>query len=120
MKFGAGGRIRTPDLLITNQLLYQLSYTSSSNSMDNDNRVFDVCQYNFFDFLLFFKGGIYLNGRNYIFPEPLPCTLCGQEIVFGEEYWICNGTVICTACLPAYARQELTFCHLIRGKEQYI
>ena len=32
MKIGAGGRIRTPDLLITNQLLYQLSYTSSSNS----------------------------------------------------------------------------------------
>ena len=30
MKFtGAGGRTRTPDLLITNQLLYQLSYTST-------------------------------------------------------------------------------------------
>jgi hypothetical protein len=27
---GAGGRIRTPDLLITNQLLYRLSYTSIS------------------------------------------------------------------------------------------
>ena len=27
---GAGGRIRTPDLLITNQLLYRLSYTSTS------------------------------------------------------------------------------------------
>ena len=27
---GAGGRTRTPDLLITNQLLYQLSYTSLS------------------------------------------------------------------------------------------
>ena len=27
-KLGAGGRIRTPDLLITNQLLYRLSYTS--------------------------------------------------------------------------------------------
>ncbi len=27
-EIGAGGRIRTPDLLITNQLLYQLSYTS--------------------------------------------------------------------------------------------
>ena len=27
---GAGGRIRTPDLLITNQLLYQLSYTSTN------------------------------------------------------------------------------------------
>ncbi|SBW09575.1 hypothetical protein KL86CLO1_12688 [uncultured Eubacteriales bacterium] len=29
-EIGAGGRIRTPDLLITNQLLYQLSYTSES------------------------------------------------------------------------------------------
>ena len=29
---GAGGRTRTPDLLITNQLLYQLSYTSVFNS----------------------------------------------------------------------------------------
>ena len=28
-KSGAGGRTRTPDLLITNQLLYQLSYTST-------------------------------------------------------------------------------------------
>ena len=28
MHVGAGGRTRTPDLLITNQLLYQLSYTS--------------------------------------------------------------------------------------------
>ena len=37
-KGGAGGRIRTPDLLITNQLLYQLSYTSSSNSMDYHSR----------------------------------------------------------------------------------
>ena len=30
-KNGAGGRTRTPDLLITNQLLYQLSYTGGSN-----------------------------------------------------------------------------------------
>ena len=29
---GAGGRTRTPDLLITNQLLYRLSYTSVSIS----------------------------------------------------------------------------------------
>ena len=29
---GAGGRTWTPDLLITNQLLYQLSYTSVSNA----------------------------------------------------------------------------------------
>ena len=31
-EIGAGGRIRTPDLLITNQLLYQLSYTSTTTS----------------------------------------------------------------------------------------
>ena len=30
LRIGAGGRTRTPDLLITNQLLYQLSYTSAS------------------------------------------------------------------------------------------
>ena len=30
-RFGAGRRTRTPDLLITNQLLYQLSYTGSSD-----------------------------------------------------------------------------------------
>ena len=30
---GAGGRTRTPDLLITNQLLYQLSYTSKSSNV---------------------------------------------------------------------------------------
>ena len=28
---GAGGRTRTPDLLITNQLLYRLSYTGVSS-----------------------------------------------------------------------------------------
>ena len=32
---GAGGRIRTPDLLITNQLLYRLSYTSKSVRLSN-------------------------------------------------------------------------------------
>ena len=29
--YGAGRRTRTPDLLITNQLLYRLSYTGASN-----------------------------------------------------------------------------------------
>ena len=33
---GAGGRIRTPDLLITNQLLYLLSYTSMESTMTLD------------------------------------------------------------------------------------
>ena len=35
IQFGAGGRIRTPDLLITNQLLYRLSYTSKSVRLSN-------------------------------------------------------------------------------------
>ena len=35
-ELGAGGRIRTPDLLITNQLLYQLSYTSKLQDQQQD------------------------------------------------------------------------------------
>ena len=52
---GAGGRTRTPDLLITNQLLYQLSYTSRPCGIDTTNRPLEynsksgsVCQHNFF------------------------------------------------------------------------
>jgi hypothetical protein len=41
---GAGGRIRTPDLLITNQLLYRLSYTSTSTGDDYHNKPDRVCQ----------------------------------------------------------------------------
>ena len=49
---GAGGRIRTPDLLITNQLLYRLSYTSKyiSNSKIDNTRQHPFCQQLFFDF----------------------------------------------------------------------
>ena len=47
----------------------------------------------------------------------LRCTLCGQEITMGEEYWACNGNCICRACLPDFARQELSPFHEIRGKE---
>ena len=42
---GAGGRIRTPDLLITNQLLYRLSYTSTASHNDKDYSIdFLKCQ----------------------------------------------------------------------------
>lgn len=47
----------------------------------------------------------------------LLCTLCGREISFGSEYWVCNGTCICDACLNEFARQELSACYQIRGKE---
>ena len=45
---GAGGRTRTPDLLITNQLLYQLSYTSIFNRLDYNSKPIGVCQHKFF------------------------------------------------------------------------
>ena len=35
---GAGGRIRTADLLITNQLLYQLSYASAARILTGMGR----------------------------------------------------------------------------------
>ena len=41
---GAGRRTRTPDLLITNQLLYQLSYTSTISNKTHFSRFFPVCQ----------------------------------------------------------------------------
>ena len=48
----------------------------------------------------------------------LYCTLCGQEIFIGEEYWACNGSRVCSDCLPDFARQELAPCHETHGKEQ--
>ena len=47
---GAGGRTRTPDLLITNQLLYQLSYTSVERSSVTRSIIPDSYQFvnNFF------------------------------------------------------------------------
>ena len=45
---GAGGRIRTPDLLITNQLLYRLSYTSGFLTRLRYYSMYrPVCQYAF-------------------------------------------------------------------------
>lgn len=49
--------------------------------------------------------------------QTLRCTLCGREITVGEEYWACNGSRVCTACLADFARQELAPCHETRGKE---
>ena len=52
-KNGAGGRTRTPDLLITNQLLYQLSYTSTL-MLEQYNTILFGCQAYFLKFLKFF------------------------------------------------------------------
>jgi len=50
--------------------------------------------------------------------DPLHCTMCGREIALGEEYWACNGNLVCVACLPDLARQELAPCHETHGKER--
>jgi hypothetical protein len=40
---GAGSRVRTDDLLITNQLLYQLSYTGVPSLQDRSNQRGSLC-----------------------------------------------------------------------------
>lgn len=47
----------------------------------------------------------------------LRCTLCGREILRGEEYWACSGHLACGECLPALARRELAPCREVRGRE---
>lgn len=37
--------------------------------------------------------------------------------MLGEEYWACNGALVCTECFPDLARQELAPCHETHGKE---
>nr|WP_325301642.1 hypothetical protein [uncultured Oscillibacter sp.] len=48
----------------------------------------------------------------------LRCTLCGREILRGEEYWACNGLLSCGACFPDLARRELAPCREILGREE--
>ena len=45
------------------------------------------------------------------------CSLCVQEMLRGEEYWICNGLCICSGCLASYARAELVPYRQICGRE---
>lgn len=49
--------------------------------------------------------------------QALRCTLCGREILRGEEYWLCSGLLACGECLPELARRELAPCREIRGRE---
>lgn len=51
-------------------------------------------------------------------PISVRCTLCGREITTGEEYWVCNGSRVCTECLPEFARGELAPCRETRGEER--
>ena len=95
---GAGGRIRTPDLLITNQLLYRLSYTSTwrlSNSKRYYNKEAEVCQVI----------------RKIFFAPPLRdcqaerpvwlCARCGGEQYRGDLGELRRGRRLCARCLMA-------------------
>ena len=59
-----------------------------------------------------------LNDTRRLERHPLLCTLCGQEIVPGEEYWYCSGNCVCRACLPSFTRAELAPYRQTRGKEE--
>ena len=55
---GAGRRTRTPDLLITNQLLYQLSYTGGSTEQAYYNTMAEKVKH-YFLYCLIFGGMVY-------------------------------------------------------------
>ena len=118
---GAGRRIRTPDLLITNQLLYQLSYTSISATewILADAASFVKPEFFIFreEWLLHFKICSPAEKRR---PYGRPCgrcSLCGCELLRGERGWYLNGQSVCADCFPAFARAELAPCETVFGME---
>ena len=120
-KNGAGGRTRTPDLLITNQLLYQLSYTSISATEWILADAAPFVKPEFFIFreegLLHFKICSPAEKRR---PYGRPCgrcSLCGCELLRGERGWYLNGQSVCADCFPAFARAELAPCETVFGME---
>ena len=50
----------------------------------------------------------------------LYCSLCGEEIPIGHEYWVCNGSCICKNCLVIYAQREFAPCRNTRGEETHL
>ena len=118
---GAGRRTRTPDLLITNQLLYQLSYTSISATEWILADAAPFVKPEFFIFreegLLHFKICSPAEKRR---PYGRPCgrcSLCGCELLRGERGWYLNGQSVCADCFPAFARAELAPCETVFGME---
>ena len=55
---GAGRRTRTPDLLITNQLLYQLSYTGGSTERAYYNTMAEKVKH-YFSYCLILNEMVY-------------------------------------------------------------
>ena len=100
---GAGGRIRTPDLLITNQLLYRLSYTSTWRR-SNSERYYSKE-----------KKGCQVENQK-IFAPPLrdiqterPVWICvrcgGEQYHFDRGEWR-YGRHLCTRCMEDLRVEE--------------
>ena len=100
---GAGGRIRTPDLLITNQLLYRLSYTSTwrlSNSRRYYNREKEVCQV---EKQIFFDPPFWDPQTR---PPVWLCPRCGGEQYCCDRGEIWRGKRLCARCFGYLQAEE--------------
>ena len=119
-KGGAGGRIRTPDLLITNQLLYQLSYTSKQRSAFTTMIIIaaggEFVNSFFKKFFMWGAGpegsGRETAGRSFDMAQELRCSLCRGELYPGDPYFELDGRTVCEDCLGRYARGY--FAHRLR------
>ena len=100
---GAGGRTRTPDLLITNQLLYQLSYTSAyrlSNSKGYCSRETEACQVKYENFFSFPLRDCQMDRPRWI------CSRCGGEQYSRDTVETYRNRQICVTCLSHLRTRE--------------
>ena len=132
-EIGAGGRTRTPDLLITNQLLYQLSYTSisgfcpaASGILPKELSLVKQISKKLFQGGCFFApkttGPGYEEERattyspNRRLRPPLEdrqqerarclCALCGGEQYHWDRVWQWRGRWICRLCWARLEKEE--------------
>ena len=108
-KGGAGGRIRTPDLLITNQLLYQLSYTSTQRHFLTAKVIIPVRRGIVNTFFKMNQKSLreWLEGEKKLsrVREQVYCALCREELYPGDHYFLLDGQRICERCLERYAQR---------------
>ena len=110
---GAGRRTRTPDLLITNQLLYQLSYTSTISDESYNSRLSLICQPKNLFLEEFFLHTVHKRHRDLQRSAPAAeCALCGGGLYPGETCWRIWGRVLCGECAGPWLLDGLTFCRV--------